>query len=32
METPHLKKTVDYFSKGSVPFKTAQLSVFYLNK
>ena len=32
METPRLKKAVDYFSKGSVPFKTVKLSLFYMNK
>ena len=32
LETSRLKKAVNYFSKGSVPFKTAKLSVFYMNK
>ena len=32
IEAPRLKKAVDYFSKGSVPFKIAKLSVFYMNK
>ena len=32
MEMPRLKKAVDYFSKGSVPFETAKLSLFYMNK
>lgn len=32
MEMPRLKKAVDYFSKGSVPFKTAKLSFFSIYK
>ena len=32
LETSRLRKAVDYFSKGSVPFKTGKLSVFYMNK
>ena len=32
MEISRLRKAVDYFSKGSVPFKTSKLSLFYMNK
>ena len=32
MAIPRLKKAVDYYSKGSVPFKSGKLSGFYMNK